>query len=173
MTKIGKWLKDKNLDKLREWASQKENTVAIIAAKMGISPSTFYYWMNEYDKFREAFDDGRRGVDEEVESSFFKLCTGFKETVKKPQKIKRTEFDERGRKIEYEEIVEVEEEVYIKPDITAQKFYLTNRKPDKWRVDTREMAFMGDEENTGVVMLPEVEAPPEDVIEAEIVESAK
>lgn len=168
--KVDRWLKDKNLDKIREWASAKENTIAIIAAKMGVSPSTFYYWLNEHEEIKEAFDDGRRNVDEEVESSFFKLCTGFKETLKKPQKIKRTEFDERGRKIEYEEIVEVEEEVYIKPDVTAQKFYLTNRKPDKWKNDTKDLGFAGDENNTGVVMLPEIEEPEEHpVIEADIV----
>ena len=173
MAKIGKWLKPKNLDIVRELASRSDMTISAIAKKMGISPSTFYYWMNEHEKFREAFDEGRRTVDEEVESSFFKLCTGFKEKVIKPQKVKRTEFDDRGRKIEYEEFVDVEEEVYIKPDVTAQKFYLTNRKPEKWKNDTKDLAFVGDENNTGVVMIPEVEEPPEDVIEAEIVESAE
>ena len=67
MAKSDRWLKPKNLEKLTEWASDKENTIARIASKMGISASTFYNWLNEYDEFREAFDNGRRCVDEEVE----------------------------------------------------------------------------------------------------------
>jgi transposase-like protein len=172
MAKIKKWLKKKNLELVTELASHTDMTISAIARKMGISPSTFYYWMNEHEEFRNAFEEGRRTVDEDVESSFFKVCMGFKEVVKKPQKIKRTEFDERGRKIEYEEIVDVEEEVYIKPDVTAQKFYLTNRMPEKWKNETKDLAIGGDEANTGVVMLPEVEEP-EEVVEAEIVENAE
>ena len=171
MAKIKKWLKAKNLELVTELASHTDMTITAIARHMGISPSTFYNWMNEYEEFRNAFESGRQTIDEDVESSFFKMCVGFKETVKKPQKVKRTEFDDRGRKIEYEEIIEVDEEVYIKPDVGAQKFYLTNRMHQKWKNDTKDLAIGGDEANTGVVMLPEVEEPPGEatVIEAEIV----
>lgn len=169
MAKIGTWLKKTKLDKIREWAASKENTIAIIAAKMKISPSTFYNWLNEYEEFRTAFDEGRRGVDEEVESSFFKMCTGFKETVLKPQKVKRAIYED-GKKVEeYEEFIDVHEEVYIKPDVTAQKFYLTNRQADVWHSDTKELGNNAESENTGVVMLPEI-IEDEPVVEAEIIE---
>ena len=39
-----------------------------------------------------------------------------------------------GKKIkELEKWVQVEEEVYIAPQVTAQIFWLKNRKPDQWR----------------------------------------
>lgn len=164
VAKIGKWKSKKNLDKVREWASNKENTIAAIARKMNISPSTFYNWMKEYEEFREAFEDGRRCVDEEVETSFFKMCTGYKESVSE----KKTVTNSKG-----EETVEVEKEIYIPPNVAALKLYLVNRMPKKYRPENAVLpAEKDDENNTGVVMLPKVEEPGE-VVEAEIVENAE
>ena len=172
--KVEKWLEPENLEKVKRMASNEKLSIAQIAKKMKISARTFYRWLEDYEEFKEAFEEGRETVDGKVETSFIKMCIGYKETVIKPQKIKRTEFDERGRKIEYEEFIDVKEEVYIKPDVGAQKFYLTNRKPEDWRNDTKDLAFDGDE-NTGVVMLQEVIEPEEGVpvIEAKIVENAE
>ena len=170
--KVEKWLEEDGLKKITKLASRDDLSIAQIAKKMRISSRTFYRWLKEYDEIKEAFEEGREFVDGNVETAFFKLCVGFKEKIVKPQKIKRTEYNDDGKKVaEYEEIIDVEEEVYIKPDVTAQKFYLTNRKPDTWRNDTKDVALNGEEDNTGVVMLPEV--IPEDVIEAEIVENAE
>ncbi len=152
MAKIGKWKVKKNLDKVREWASQKENTIAIIAAKMKISASTFYNWLKEYPEFREAFEEGRRSVDEEVESSFFKMCTGYKETVKESKTVR----NEKG-----EESVEIEKEIYVPPNVAALKLYLVNRMPEKYRPENAvPLPGKDDDESTGVVMLPEVENAP-------------
>lgn len=165
-----KWLKPENLKKVTNWAKKENLSIAQIAKKMRISARTFYRWLDKYEEFREAFDEGRETVDGTVETSFIKMCIGFKETVTKPQKIKRVVYED-GKKVEeYEEFIDVQEEVYIKPDVTAQKFYLTNRKPGAWKTDTKELGVVGDEDNTGVVMLPEVEEPGE-VVEAEIVQS--
>ena len=167
-----KWLKPENLKKVTNWAKKENLSIAQIAKKMRISARTFYRWLDKYEEFREAFNEGRETVDGNVETSFIKMCIGYKETISKPQKIKRVVY-ENGKKVEeYEEIVDAEEEIYVKPDVNAQKFYLTNRKPDRWRSDTKELNGDADAENTGVVMLPEVEES-EEVIEAEIVESAE
>ena len=54
-------------------------------------------------------------------------------------KVKRVEYNDEGYKSsEYEEIVEVYDEVHIPPDPTAQIFWLKNRKPDQWREKQRE-----------------------------------
>ena len=50
-------------------------------------------------------------------------------------KVKTVDYDpETGKKIrEAEKWVAVEEEVHIPPQVTAQIFWLKNRKPDQWR----------------------------------------
>lgn len=154
--KADKWLSPENLEKVTKWASDMKLSIAQIAKKMKISPRTFYRWLDEYEEFREAFEEGREAVDGNVETAFIKMCIGFKETMTKPQKIKRVVYED-GKKVEeYEEFVDIEEEVYVKPDVAAQKFYLTNRKPDRWHNDTKGLGEAPDDENTGVVMIPEV-----------------
>lgn len=155
MAKVRKWLKTKNLEKITELATKKENTIAIIAKQMNIHPATFYRWLENYEEISEAFENGRRCIDEEVESSFFKTCIGYKETV--------TE-----EKIVDGEVKELKKEIYIPPSVPAMTFYLQNRMPDKWKKEQKDItAFAELEENTGVVMLPEVI---EDIQEAEYAE---
>lgn len=144
MAKVGKWLKTKNLEKITEWATKKENTIAIIAQKMNIHPATFYRWLEQYEEISEAFENGRRCIDEEVETSFFRTCIGYKETVSE-------------EKVVDGEVVELKKEIYIPPSVPAMTFYLQNRMPDKWKKEQKDItAFAELEENTGVVMLPEV-----------------
>lgn len=168
MAKVDKWLKKKNLDKLTEWAKDKNNNISDIAALMGISASTFYKWKNEHVEISDAFEEGRKVLDEKVENSFFDMCVGFTKTVKKVFKLRRKEFNENGKVIaEYEELVDREEEEYIPPSVTAQKFYLCNRMPDRYRPETAVLPPGKDDEKiTGVVEMPAVE----DVIEAELIE---
>lgn len=144
MAKVGKWLKTKNLEKITEWAAKKEHTIAIIAQKMNIHPATFYRWLEQYEEISEAFENGRRCIDEEVETSFFRTCIGYKETVSE-------------EKVVDGEVVELKKEIYIPPSVPAMTFYLQNRMPDKWKKEQKDItAFAELEENTGVVMLPEV-----------------
>lgn len=159
MAKIDKWLKKKGLEEITLLARDKNNTIATIARHIGISASTFYNWLNKYPEIEEAFENGRKGVDEEVENAFFKMCTGYHEKVIKVHKVKRTKFDERGKRIEeFEELVPVEEEQYIPPSVAAQKFYLCNRMNDKYRPERAELPSADDDNNSGVVELPIVEA---------------
>ena len=157
MAKIKKWLKPKSLELIRELAGNKENTIAKIAAKMGISPSTFYNWLNDYQEIRESFEDGRKRVDEEVEGSFFKMCTGYHESVTEMQKIRRCKFNENGKKIEeFEEFIPVEKDVYVQPSVAAQKLYLVNRMPEKYRPENAVVLPDENDNDGGVVMLPEI-----------------
>ena len=158
MAKIDKWLKKKALEQITLWASDKNNTIDAIAKKMNISASTFYKWLNSYPEINEAFENGRRGVDEEVESAFFKMCTGYHEKVLKVHKVKHCKF-ENGKKVEeFEELITVEEEQYIPPSVVAQKFYLCNRMSDRYRPERAELPSTNDDESGGVVELPVVEA---------------
>lgn len=172
MAKVDKWLKEKNLEQIRLWASDKNNTIAHIAKLIGISPSTFYNWLNSYPEIAGSFEDGRKGVDEEVENAFFKMCVGFHEKVTKMRKVRRWELDDKGKRIgEFEEYVPVKEEVYIPPSESAIEFYLCNRMPEKYKVKNAALpAGKEDEGSNGVVLIPETEKQEEQAIEAEIVE---
>ena len=51
---------------------------------------------------------------------------GFTRKVKRYEKLKSVEYED-GRKLrEYEDLVEIEEEMYFKPDVTAGIFMLKN-----------------------------------------------
>lgn len=110
-------------------------TDADIADKLGISESTFYNYKLQYAEFLEALKKGKEVVDVEVENALFKKAKGYIVKVKKTFKVKVAEFDaETGKKIfEREELRVGFDEVYIPADVTAQMFWLQNRKPDTWR----------------------------------------
>ena len=103
-----------------------------IAAKVGISAKTLYEWENRFSEIRKAIKRGKAPVDTTVENALLKSAMGFTKTVRKPVKLRQ-----RGGN----EIVEyVDEEIYIPPQVTAQIFWLKNRRPDRWR-DKPEDAF--------------------------------
>ena len=53
-------------------------------------------------------------------------------TVKKPIKLKKVMVDGKKR-LEEERIEYAEEQVVVPANVTAQIFYLKNRKPEKWK----------------------------------------
>ena len=113
---------------------------------MGISKTTFYAWLLKYPDISDAIKNGKAPVDIEVENTMLKSAMGHYVTVKKPMKM-RTEKrlkkkDKDGREYETGVIVEehieyVDEQIYVPPNVTAQIFWLKNRKPDQWK-DKRE-----------------------------------
>ena len=158
MAKVDKWLKRKNLEQITRWARDEKLNISDIAGLMDISASTFRQWRHDYPEIAEAFEEGRRVIDEKVENSFFKMCTGFVQKVMKNYKVRRKEYNEHGKVIaEYDEVIQREEEEFIPPSVVAQKFYLCNRMPDKYRVENAALPPGNEGENdSGVVMLPEV-----------------
>jgi hypothetical protein len=134
MRKVDQWLTEDGLIKIQGWARdgliEKQ-----IAKNMGAAESTLRNWKNIFPEIAEALRKGKEVVDREVENALYKSALGFMQKVKKPVRIKEVEYDPKnGRKIrESEKWVQVEEEVYIPPQVTAQIFWLKNRKPDQWR----------------------------------------
>ena len=171
MTKISEWQKKENLEKITDWASDRTKTVADIAHLMGISPSTLHLWLKERKKIKKAFDDGRVLVDDCAENQFMKMCFGYNVRVKKPKKVRRWKLDEKGKRVEeYEEYIEVDEEIHIPACWPALQVYLLNRMPDKYRpINAIEAPEDDDENKAGVVIMPEIEMPKEEIIDAEIV----
>lgn len=113
---------------------------------IGVSERSFEDWKNRFPSLSSALKEGKAPVDIEIEDSMATLAKGHYVTVKKPMKI-RTEKrlkkkDKDGREYETGVIVEehieyVDEQVYIPPNVTAQIFWLKNRKPEQWK-DKRE-----------------------------------
>lgn len=67
-----------------------------------------------------------------MENELFKSCKTRTVTVKKPFKLKTVKVDGKKR-LEEERIEYAEEQVVVPANVTAQIFYLKNRRPDKWK----------------------------------------
>lgn len=135
--KYQKWLEPENLILLEGWARD-GLTDEQIAKNMGISRKTLAEWKCKYSYIGDTLKRGKEVVDREVENALLKKALGFKETLIKPIKVKEVKYKDGKRVSEIEHIEQVEEEVYIPPDTTAQIFWLKNRLPDKWRDKPKE-----------------------------------
>ena len=103
-----------------------------IADNIGCSVSTLCEWKNKFPEFSEALKRGKDVADYIVENEMFQSCQTRTVTVKKPIKLKKVMVDGKKR-LEEERVEYAEEEVVIPGNVTAQIFYLKNRKPDKWK----------------------------------------
>ena len=74
-------------------------------------------------------------LDSKIEDTLYKSCIGYHVKETKAIKFKETYYDDEGRECSREDIKIVEVNTYIEPDILAIVLWLTNRKPDKWRIE--------------------------------------
>ncbi len=113
-----------------------------IAAKLGISESTFYHYVKSYPEFEKALKDGKAPVDTLVENSLLKRALGYEYTeTKKVTSGEKTIREEKTTK-------------HVIPDTTAQIFWLKNRKPAIWRdkqVLGHELEKLSDEDLNKVI----------------------
>lgn len=92
-----------------------------IARNLGIHPSTLYEWKKRYPEFAEALKKGKEVVDREVENALLKRALGY-------------EYEETKTEVDAEGATKVTTTVkHMAPDVTAQIFWLKNRKPQEWR----------------------------------------
>ena len=155
------------LDKIKLWA-EKGATQDEIAKKLHIAVSTFKLYLSKGDKGEEPYSDltdcFKRACeipDDEVEASLYKLCNGYNAPVAKNFKVKEVIYDpDTGKKIkEVEKLVMGIDEVHVSANVTAQMFWLANRRPGKWQYkpEADKDKGKGDSEQ-GVIMIPEVSA---------------
>lgn len=126
------WITPYGLTAIEGWAREGA-TDSDIARKIGVVLSTFYDWKSRFPEISEALKRGKAPVDFEVENTLLKSALGFTVTVKEPIKVKKKTVKNGVGTIEEEHIEYADREIYVKPDTTAQIFWLKNRKPDKWR----------------------------------------
>jgi transposase len=119
-----KIIKD-NLNRIEKWVAN-GLTMKEIAKNLGISERTLYKYKATDPQFMQTVKKGRQVAVEILENTMFKSATGFTQSVKKYEKVKRIKYKDGKKLEEYEEMVEYTEEVYFKPDITAGIFLLKN-----------------------------------------------
>ena len=124
--KYEQWLEPEGLTLLEGWARD-GLTDEQIANNMGIVPSTLYAWKNKFKEISEALKRGKEVVDIQVENSLLKRALGYKYEEVTREKVTDpvTGFSclTVTKKVTKE----------MAPDVTAQIFWLKNRRPDRWR----------------------------------------
>lgn len=114
------WLTSEGLVLLEGWARD-GLTDEQIAHNMGIAPSTLYDWKKRYPEILEPLKRGKAVVDRQVENALLKRALGY-------------EYEEVRKKFEGAELTEqTVTKRQVIPDVTAQIFWLKNRKPSEWR----------------------------------------
>lgn len=154
------------LPRIAKWA-EKGASQAEIAGKLSLAVSTFKDYLRRGNDGEEPYTDlsacfarACAPADDEVEASLYRLAVGYNAPVKKLFKLKKTIYDpDTGKKIgEEETLVEGLEEVHIPANVLAQTFWLTNRRPDKWRPVQKIQPITDGGNEGGVILIPSTAA---------------
>ncbi len=128
------WITEEGLLKIEGWARDGLSDEQI-AKNIGISTSTLYEWKKKYSEFSEALKKGKEVIDRQVENALLKRALGYEyEEVR--QIIEKDDNGKDRKRIE--KIIK-----HVAPDVTAQIFWLKNRKPQEWR-DKQQIEHSGD-----------------------------
>ena len=128
------WLTEEGLLKIEGWARD-GLTDEQIAKNIGIGYSTLQAWKSKYRDIQDTLKRGKEVIDREVENALLKRALGY--TYNEVTQ----EADEFGD-LAVSKVVTKQ----VSPDVTAQIFWLKNRKPKEWR-DRKETELSG---NIGV-----------------------
>ncbi len=129
------WLTEEGLLRVQGWARDGLSEEQI-AHNMGIVRATFAEWKKKFPSLLDAIKKGKEVVDREVENAMLKRALGYEydEVTQEPVTDKDTGITEmRVTKVVTKQIV---------PDVTAQIFWLKNRKPEEFR-DKRDVELSG------------------------------
>lgn len=134
--KYQEWLEPDNLLKLQAWARD-GLTDEQIAHNMGIAYSTLRVWKEKYSAISAALKKGKEVIDIQVENALLKRALGYSYNEVTRERI----IDKKTGENSLEITKTITKEV--SPDVTAQIFWLKNRKPEEWR-DRKETRIDGD-----------------------------
>ena len=119
--KIKDWETPEALELIKGWA--RDGLIdKDIAHNIGVSENTFCRWKKRSPAILGALRDGKPVADRKVESALFRSALGYQYT-----EVTR-ERDETGAMVVTKEVVKE-----VKPNTTAQVFWLKNRLPEVWR----------------------------------------
>ena len=137
------WITKEGLLKIEGWARD-GLTDKQIAHNIGITEQTLNNWKKRFPSLFEALKKGKEVIDRQVENALLKRALGYEyEEVKQI-----IEKDDKGK-----DRKRIEKTVkHVVPDVTAQIFWLKNRKPQEWR-DKQQV----DLDVTGVQIIDDIE----------------
>lgn len=123
-----------------------------IADFWGVNRSTLHRWSKKNDEFCNAIKRGKIKADTEVTKSLYKKAIGYDYTEQhfKTSTVKGEDKETKLIKMLDKEVVK-----HIQEDVTAQIFWLKNRRPDLWR-DRRELEHSGEVDNNLTVEIVHV-----------------
>lgn len=142
-----------NLERIEKWAKEGA-TAKDIAAKLKIAYSTLRKYIDlgqdgdeRYAALSAAYAQACEVPDQQVENALFKRACGYRfEEVTVEEKLDREgNVHTLTKKVIRD----------VPPDPTSAMFWLTNRRPDRWKYKPQEIDDSGDDER-GVIMMPGV-----------------
>lgn len=107
-----------------------------IAGKLGIHVATLYDWKKRFPEFSESLKQNKNYADAKVEAALFKRATGYEievVTQEVGESFKQGSFKKATKTTKH-----------FAPDVTAQIFWLKNRRPDRWRDKTEDNSSQGE-----------------------------
>lgn len=105
-----------------------------IADMLGVSVRTIYYWRQTKPALCAAMVVGKEEADNRVERSLYNRATGYSY-----QSEKIVTVAQGGG---YSEVQHIPIREHVPPDVTAQIFWLKNRRKDDWR-DRQQLEHTG------------------------------
>lgn len=133
------WITPEGLLQLEGWA--RDGLIdEQIADNIGIKRPTLYEWKNRYPDISDALKRGKEVIDRHVENALLKRALGYQYDEVTKEAAQRLN-PETGQFVDVMvETKRVTKEV--QGDVTAQIFWLKNRRPDKWR-DKQDVQLSG------------------------------
>ena len=107
------------LDLIAQWARD-GSIERDIAKKLGVSESTFSGYKKEHEELLQTLTVNKEVADARVESALYKRAIGYEYT--------ETSREQGPGGVKTKTTVK-----QVAPDVTAQIYWLNNRRPDRWR----------------------------------------
>jgi hypothetical protein len=142
--KYEEWLTPDGLTRLTGWARDGLTNIQI-AQNIGISERAFTEWVARFPAISSALKKGKEPVDTQVENALLRRALGYTEEETITEIIEQP--DGRTRK----QIRKVQK--VFPPDVTAQIFWLKNRKHKQWRDKVENEITMDTEDLSPLVEL--------------------
>lgn len=109
-----------------EYMARTGMTEAQIAERLDVHIDTITEWKKVYPEFSASLKLGKEEPDDRIEASLYARATGYSFDSEKIMTV--SDGKDCGSHIERVPIVE-----HCPPDVTAQIFWLKNRRPGRWR----------------------------------------
>lgn len=130
------WITEDGLTKIQGWARD-GLTNDQIAHNIGCNRATLYSWIKRYSDIDNALKRGKEVIDRQVENALLKRALGY-QTVESTEERILDDYTGEYKLLETKVVTK-----QVAPDVTAQIFWLKNRKPAEWR-DKRDVEHSGE-----------------------------